>query len=95
MDIRYSTNPKDVKRYTTEELRKEFHITGLYQPDEVKAVYSHVDRMVTLGCMPVKKRYPSIRGSTYGPTLALIIFWNAENWECLTLVEQEPSSVMV
>lgn len=55
MDIRYSTNPKDVKRYTTEELRKEFHITGLYQPDEVKAVYSHVDRMVILGCMPVKE----------------------------------------
>ncbi len=28
MDIRYSANPNDVKRYTTEELRKEFHITG-------------------------------------------------------------------
>lgn len=55
MDIRYSTNPEDVKRYTTEELRKEFHISGLYEPDMVKAVYSHVDRMVTLGCMPVKE----------------------------------------
>ena len=53
MDIRYSTNPRDVKRYTTEELRQEFHITGLYEADQVKAVYSHVDRMVTLGCMPV------------------------------------------
>ena len=53
MDIRYSTNPRDVKRYTTEELREEFHITGLYEADQVKAVYSHVDRMVTLGCMPV------------------------------------------
>ena len=28
-------------------------ITGLYKADEVVAVYSHVDRMVTLGCMPV------------------------------------------
>lgn len=55
MDIRYSANPQDVKRYTTEELRKEFHITGLYQPDQVVAVYSHVDRMVTLGCMPVSE----------------------------------------
>ena len=26
MDIRYSTGPNDVKRYTTEELRKEFLI---------------------------------------------------------------------
>ncbi len=55
MDIRYSANQKDVKRYTTQELRDEFLITGLYQPDEVVCVYSHVDRMVTFGCMPVHK----------------------------------------
>lgn len=55
MDIRYSTGPNDVKRYTTEELRKEFLIQNLYQPDTVQAVYSHVDRMVVLGIMPVAK----------------------------------------
>lgn len=55
MDIRYSANQKDVKRYTTQELRDEFLITGLYQPDRVIAVYSHVDRMVTFGCMPVTR----------------------------------------
>ena len=55
MDIRYSANPRDIKRYTTEELRKEFLIEGLYKPDKVTAVYSHVDRMVTMGCMPVGK----------------------------------------
>ena len=55
MDIRYSTGPNDVKRYTTEELRKEFLIEDLYVPDRVVAVYSHVDRMVTLGCMPVSE----------------------------------------
>ena len=52
-DIRYSCNQKDFKRYTTEEMRDEMLITGLYKADEVVAVYSHVDRMVTLGCMPV------------------------------------------
>lgn len=52
MDIRYSANQKDVKRYTTQELRDEFLITGLYKPNEVVCVYSHVDRMVTFGCMP-------------------------------------------
>ena len=55
MDIRYSAHPRDVKRYTTQELRREFLIENLYQPDHVVAVYSHVDRMVTLGCMPVKE----------------------------------------
>ena len=53
MDIRYSCSPRDVKRYTAQELRDEFLIEELYRPDEVTAVYSHVDRMVTLGCMPV------------------------------------------
>ena len=58
MDIRYSAHPNDVKRYTTEELRKEFLITDLYQPDTVQAVYSHVYRMVVLGVMPVEKALP-------------------------------------
>ena len=30
MDIRYSANPNDVKRYTTEELRREFLIEELF-----------------------------------------------------------------
>lgn len=55
MEIRYSANQRDVRRYTTEELRQEFLIEELYRPDEITAVYSHVDRVVTLGCMPVRK----------------------------------------
>jgi 4-deoxy-L-threo-5-hexosulose-uronate ketol-isomerase len=52
LDIRYSANQRDFKRYTTQEVRDEFLIQNLYAPNEVHAVYSHVDRMVTLGCMP-------------------------------------------
>ena len=55
MDIRYSCGPKDFQRYNTEETRKEFLIEKLFTPDEVNAVYSHVDRMVTLGVMPVNE----------------------------------------
>ena len=55
MDVRYSVNPQDFKRYTTEEVRKEFLIEKLFEADTVTAVYSHVDRMVTFGCMPVKE----------------------------------------
>ena len=62
MDIRYSANQRDVKRYTTEELRDEFLIQDLYHPDEVVSVYSHVDRMVTLGCMPVKEHVSIKKG---------------------------------
>ncbi len=62
MDIRYSCNQRDFKRYTTEEIRDEFLITGLYVPDQVVSVYSHVDRMVTLGCMPVHEAVPIDKG---------------------------------
>ena len=62
MDIRYSVNQRDFKRYTTQEMRDEFLITGLYQPDQVTAVYSHVDRMVTLGCMPVQEEVSIDKG---------------------------------
>ncbi len=62
MDIRYSASPNDVKRYTTEELRKEFLITDLYVPDTVQATYSHVDRMVVMGIMPVKEEVPIDKG---------------------------------
>ncbi|NWO21175.1 5-dehydro-4-deoxy-D-glucuronate isomerase [Oribacterium sp. oral taxon 102] len=62
MEIRYSANPEDVKRYTTEELRREFLISDLYRSDEVTAVYSHVDRMVTFGCMPVREEVPLDKG---------------------------------
>ena len=62
MDIRYSCNQRDFKRYTTEETRKEFLIENLFTPDTVIAVYSHVDRMVTLGVMPVNETVPLDKG---------------------------------
>lgn len=54
MDIRYSANQKDFMHYTTEDIRKEFLIERIFVPDDITAVYSHVDRIVVLGAMPVK-----------------------------------------
>ena len=79
MDIRYSCNQRDFKRYTTEEIRKEFLIETLFEADQVKAVYSHVDRMVTMGIMPVKERCPLTRASISGTTSARNTCWNAGN----------------
>ena len=55
MDIRYSTGKEPFQRMKTEELRKEFLIQNIFQEDNVSAVYSHIDRIVTMGCMPVKE----------------------------------------
>ena len=62
MDIRYSANQRDFKRYTTEEIRSEFLIEKLFAANEMAAVYSHVDRMVTLGCMPTTEAVPIDKG---------------------------------
>lgn len=62
MDIRYSANQRDFKRYTTQETRDEFLIENLYVANEIVAVYSHVDRMVTLGCMPTTEEVPIDKG---------------------------------
>ena len=55
MDLRSSCNQPDFNRYTAVEVRDEFLSSGLYKADEIVAVYSHVDRMVVFGCMPVKE----------------------------------------
>ena len=53
MEVRSASNPKDVKHYTTERLREEFHISKLFTKDNVRMVYSHIDRIITAGIMPV------------------------------------------
>lgn len=53
MEIRTAASPKDVKYYTTERLREEFLIQGLFSENEIKLVYSHIDRIITGGAMPV------------------------------------------
>ena len=75
MDIRYSANQKDFKRYTTEETRNEFLIENLYVANEVVAVYSHVDRMVTLGACRLRRLFPSIRELTSGRISGQAISW--------------------
>ncbi len=74
MDTRYSVNPRDVKRYTTEELRDEFLIKNIFKADEVTAVYSHVDRMVTLGCMPVAETVSLEKGMDVWATFGTDFF---------------------
>ena len=55
MEVRQPANAKDAKHYTTERLREEFHICGLFTNDNVKMVYSHIDRIIAAGVMPVTK----------------------------------------
>ena len=55
MEVRQAANAQDVKQYTTERLREEFHIANLFTKDNVRMVYSHIDRIITAGLMPVRQ----------------------------------------
>lgn len=55
MELRTAVSPKDVKHYTTDRLREEFLIQNLFTPDEIKLIYSHIDRIITGAATPVNE----------------------------------------
>ena len=54
-DVRYANHPEDSKRYDTQELRKHYHISGLFEADSINLTYSHQDRIIAGGIMPVEQ----------------------------------------
>lgn len=57
-DIRQVAHPDAVKRFDTAELRQHFLIEGVFKPGEVSLTYSHIDRLVVGGAMPVAGALP-------------------------------------
>jgi len=55
MELRTASSPRDVKHYDTARLREEFLIQDLFPADDVKMVYSHIDRIITGGAKPVHR----------------------------------------
>lgn len=56
LNIRYASRPEDAKHYTTDTLRKEYLIEKLFEKDEALLTYSHYDRIIAGGVMPVDTR---------------------------------------
>ena len=56
MEVRTAASPKDVRYYDTQRLREEFLIQGLFCKDEIKLVYSHIDRIITGAATPAEKK---------------------------------------
>lgn len=55
MEVRTAASPKDAKFYTTDRLREEFLIPEVFIENEIKTVYSHIDRIITGSAMPKDK----------------------------------------
>lgn len=54
-ESRYAAAPQDVKSYDTAKLRSEFLIENLMEADKLNLVYSHYDRYIVGGVVPVTK----------------------------------------
>ena len=54
-EFRYAHHPKDVKGYTTEELREHFLIPELFVKDQISLTYTMYDRYIAGGAFPVSK----------------------------------------
>lgn len=53
LSVRQPSHSKDAKHYTTDRLREEYVIETLFVPDEAVLVYSHIDRIIAGGILPV------------------------------------------
>lgn len=53
MEIRFAAHPEDFKHYTTERLRADFLMERLFVKGEQNLVYSHYDRVLTGGVVPL------------------------------------------
>ncbi len=71
MEIRYANHPEDSKRYTTEELRKHYLVEKIFNKDEIKLTYSHVDRIIFGGAMPVESELKLEAGKEMGVSFFL------------------------
>jgi 4-deoxy-L-threo-5-hexosulose-uronate ketol-isomerase len=54
MDIRQPANPRDFEAYTTQRIREEFLVSGLFVPGSINLTYSFIDRMIVGGICPDK-----------------------------------------
>jgi len=56
METRYANHPEDSKKYDTSELRKNYLQEKIFEDDIINLTYSHVDRIIFGGAMPVEEK---------------------------------------
>ncbi len=54
-EVRYAASPREVKCMDTQQLRDEFLVQSIFEIDKLNFVYSHYDRYIVAGVVPVKK----------------------------------------
>jgi 4-deoxy-L-threo-5-hexosulose-uronate ketol-isomerase len=68
MNVLYGAAPADIARYDTEQLRATFLVGGLFAADAVRFTYTHVDRLLIGGALPVNDEVVFGSGAEIGTT---------------------------
>lgn len=55
LEVRYANHPNDSKNYDTQKLRDNYLVEEVFKADDILLVYSHQDRIIAGGVMPVNK----------------------------------------
>ncbi|MDR1653798.1 MAG: 5-dehydro-4-deoxy-D-glucuronate isomerase [Prevotellaceae bacterium] len=55
IEERWGTHPQDVKQYDTAQLRTEFLVEKIFEADSVLMTYTHNDRLIIGGALPVNE----------------------------------------
>jgi 4-deoxy-L-threo-5-hexosulose-uronate ketol-isomerase len=71
-ETRHASHQSIVQTADTEKLRELFHVPGMFVADDVNLVFSHVERMIVGGVMPVTKpiELDEVPALSKGPFLA-------------------------
>jgi len=56
MEIRHAVHPDHLRFLTTDSMRSQFLVEGLFEKDRVKMVYSHIDRIIVGGVCPAREK---------------------------------------
>ncbi|MBV2364567.1 5-dehydro-4-deoxy-D-glucuronate isomerase [Streptomonospora nanhaiensis] len=79
MDVRFATNPDDARHYGTDELRRRYLVQGMFTPGELRLTYSHQDRVVLGGAVPLAEplrlgAYDPLRTAYFAERRELAVF---------------------
>lgn len=55
LESMHAVHPDQYANFTTAQLRTAFHIPGLFVADDIKAIYTHYDRLIVGGAYPVTR----------------------------------------
>ncbi|MGK6313139.1 5-dehydro-4-deoxy-D-glucuronate isomerase [Neorhizobium sp. DT-125] len=71
MKVLYGAGPEDIKTYDTARLRAEFLVEDLFREDKVSFTYTHVDRLILGGAVPVSQTLAFGSGEDIGTPFLL------------------------